>query len=72
MNNFKKYFFRNLFIILVFIFLFFPIFVLVLYSFNSSKMNILFEGFTFDWYIKLFQKTFCSIKNLVSIFFFTE
>ncbi len=63
MNNFKKYFFRNLFIILVFIFLFFPIFVLVLYSFNSSKMNILFEGFTFDWYIKLFQN-----ENLLDAF----
>ena len=46
---------RNLFIILVFIFLYLPIFILVIFSFNQSKMNILFTGFTFDWYIKLFQ-----------------
>ena len=54
---------RNLFIILVFIFLFLPIFVLVLYSFNTSKMNILFEGFTFDWYSKLFEN-----ENLLDAF----
>ena len=41
---------KNLFVILVFIFLFLPIFVLVVYSFNSSEMNILFEKFTFRWY----------------------
>lgn len=50
----KHSFFKNLFIILVFIFLFFPIMVLVYYSFNSSQMNIIFEEFTFKWYKVLF------------------
>lgn len=41
---------KNLFIILVFFFLYLPILVLVVFSFNTSKMNIVFEGFTLKWY----------------------
>ena len=48
---------KNLFVILVFLFLFFPIVVLIIYSFNSSQMNILFENFTFKWYKVLFENT---------------
>lgn len=51
----KSNFFKNLFVILVFIFLFLPIGVLIMYSFNSSQMNIIFENFTFKWYGLLFQ-----------------
>ena len=32
-----------------------PIIVLVAFSFNTSKMNIIFTGFTFEWYGKLFE-----------------
>ena len=46
---------EGLYIGLVFLFLFLPIFVLVFYSFNTSRLNILFEGFTFKWYIELFK-----------------
>ena len=53
----KNKFLRNLFIILVFIFLYLPIIILIVYSFNKSKMNILFTGFTFDWYKTLFTNT---------------
>lgn len=48
---------KNLFIILTFIFLYLPIIILVVFSFNSSKLNIIFEGFTTDWYKILFQNT---------------
>ena len=44
----------NICIILVFLFLFLPIFVIILFSFNKSKMNIIFEGFTLEWYKTLF------------------
>lgn len=47
-------FLDNLVIALVFIFLFLPIFVLVLFSFNTSELNIVFEGFTLHWYKDLF------------------
>lgn len=53
MSNNRKL--KNIVIILTFIFLFAPIFVLVIYSFNTSKMNITFEGFTFKWYSELFK-----------------
>ena len=39
--------------VLVMIFLYFPIVFLVIYSFNSSKLNIVWEGFTWQWYGEL-------------------
>jgi spermidine/putrescine transport system permease protein len=39
---------------LVFVFLYVPILVLVVFSFNSSRLNIVWESLTFDWYQKLF------------------
>jgi len=45
----------NLHGLLVFIFIYAPILVLVIYSFNSSRLVSVWEGFTFDWYAKLFQ-----------------
>lgn len=38
-------------------FLYLPIAVLVVFSFNTSKRNIMFQGFTFEWYGKMFQNT---------------
>jgi len=35
---------------LVFIFLYLPIIILIVFSFNDTKLNILFEGFTLKWY----------------------
>ena len=53
----KHKFLKNLFVILVFLFLFMPIIILIIYSFNSSQMNIIFEHFTFRWYKVLFENT---------------
>jgi spermidine/putrescine transport system permease protein len=41
--------------VLVFAFLYVPILVLVVFSFNSSRLNIVWESFTFGWYAKLLQ-----------------
>ena len=38
---------------LVFLFLYAPIGVLVVYSFNTSRLNVLWEGFTWRWYGEL-------------------
>ncbi|HIS12670.1 MAG TPA: ABC transporter permease [Candidatus Onthocola stercoravium] len=48
---------KNLFIVLVFIFLYLPILALIAFSFNDSKLNIVFEGFTLEWYKTLFTNT---------------
>ncbi len=40
---------------LVFAFLYLPIGVLIAYSFNTSRLNIRWEGFTVDWYERLWS-----------------
>lgn len=40
---------------LILLFLYVPIFVLIVFSFNSTKSRSVFADFTFDWYIKLFH-----------------
>jgi len=48
-------FLDNICLWLVFIFLFLPIIVLIVFSFNTSSLNIMFEGFTLRWYSELFK-----------------
>ena len=45
----------KIYMALVLMFLYVPIFVLIAFSFNSTKSRSVFTGFTFDWYAKLFQ-----------------
>lgn len=40
---------------LVFVFLYAPIAVLIVFSFNSTKSRTVWTGFTFDWYSQLFH-----------------
>lgn len=40
---------------LVIAFLYLPILVLIIFSFNDTKSRSVFTGFTFDWYKKLFE-----------------
>lgn len=42
---------------LVYAFLYLPIIVVVIFSFNTSKQNIIFEGFTVEWYAKMFENS---------------
>lgn len=41
----------------IYSFLYIPIFTLIFYSFNDSKLNAVWHGFTFDWYIKLWSNS---------------
>ncbi|MFY0543640.1 ABC transporter permease [Brevibacillus sp. H7] len=41
----------------IYLFLYLPIAILVLYSFNQSKLNAVWTGFTFDWYVKLMHNS---------------
>ena len=49
-----KKFFRNFYLLLIFLFLYAPIAVLMLYSFNDSKSRRIWNGFTTKWYVELF------------------
>ncbi len=42
---------------LVFVFLYAPIAVLVAYSFNASRLNIVWTGFSLEWYRRLLDNT---------------
>lgn len=48
-------FLDNVCLFIVFMFLFLPIVVLIVFSFNTSRLNIMFEGFTLSWYYELFK-----------------
>ena len=50
-----KKLFSNLYLFLVFLFLYAPIGVLIANSFNQSKSRTVWTGFTLDWYAKLFH-----------------
>ena len=43
------------FLLLCFLFLYAPILVLVVFSFNASKSKAVWAGFTLDWYVELFH-----------------
>lgn len=40
---------------IIFIFLYAPILVLIIFSFNDSKSRVSWSGFTFKWYMRLFE-----------------
>ena len=51
----KNGLFGRFFIALSFLFLYAPILVLIVFSFNDSKSKAVWAGFTLDWYVELFQ-----------------
>ena len=46
---------KRIYIGLIFLFLYAPIFTLIVLSFNASKTRAKWEGFSFKWYISLFE-----------------
>ncbi|CAL7960998.1 spermidine preferential ABC transporter membrane subunit PotC [Gammaproteobacteria bacterium] len=51
MNAFSKYFYT----ICVYIFLYLPIAVVIVFSFNNASHSLVWQGFTFKWYTALFH-----------------
>lgn len=46
---------KNFYIALVLLFIYLSMFLVIIFSFNTSKMNIVFEHFTLQWYGTFFQ-----------------
>lgn len=46
---------KNLYLSLVYAFLYIPILVVVIYSFNNATRSLIWHGFTLDWYRYLIQ-----------------
>jgi spermidine/putrescine transport system permease protein len=57
----------------VLLFFYLPIAVLVLFSFNRSKLNIVWTGFTLDWYTSLWHDTVLvrALQNSLIVAVFT-
>ncbi len=55
----------KIYLALVLLFLYVPIFVLIVFSFNESKSRSVFTNFTFDWYVRLFHNRII-ISSLVN------
>ena len=51
--------------VLVMMFFYIPILFLVVYSFNNSRLNVVWEGFTLQWYAELWHNTrlIAALKN---------
>lgn len=53
---------KNIYMILIFLFLYAPVAVLIVFSFNKTRSRAVWGGFTLEWYRKLFQTlTFCGL-----------
>ncbi|WP_207640647.1 ABC transporter permease [Alkaliphilus transvaalensis] len=48
-------FIKRFYTSLIFLFLYAPILVLIIFSFNSSKSRGSWDGFTLNWYVEMFQ-----------------
>ncbi len=59
----------KIYMALVLLFLYVPIFVLIVFSFNETKSRSVFSGFTLDWYSKLFHNRIImdSLMNTIII-----
>ena len=51
----KNGFINRLFMGLVFLFLYAPIFLLIVFSFNDGNSSVVWKGFSLHWYVELFQ-----------------
>jgi spermidine/putrescine transport system permease protein len=51
----KRPIFLRIYAILAYFYLYLPILILMIFSFNTQKLNIHWEGFSLQWYAALFQ-----------------
>lgn len=58
---------------LIYMFLYVPILILIVFSFNDSKLNAIWTGFTLKWYSKLMQNqgVLEATKNSLYVAFFS-
>lgn len=58
---------------LIYSFLYFPIIILMVFSFNQERINAVWTGFTFNWYETLFKDTelLNAVENSLLVGFFS-
>ncbi len=58
---------NHFYLLLVYLFLYAPIIVLIVYSFNDSPRSLLWHGFTWQWYKGLISNTHLQMVTLHSL-----
>jgi spermidine/putrescine transport system permease protein len=69
MSEKKPSLWLRIYAVLAFIYLYLPILILIIFSFNTQKINVRWEGFTLDWYKVLFndQNVILATRNTLLI-----
>jgi len=59
----------KIYVAIILMFLYVPIFVMIVFSFNTTKSRTVMSGFTFEWYEKLFRNELIlsSLRNTIII-----
>jgi spermidine/putrescine transport system permease protein len=59
----------RLYAVIAFAYIYLPILLLVIFSFNTQKLNITWQGFTLDWYRVLFndQAVMLAVRNTLIV-----
>ena len=52
-----RFSFLGIYAFLIYLFLYIPLFVVVMFSFSSTKSTVTFSSFTLQWYVQLFKDT---------------
>ena len=70
-NRKPRFSWQGIFSLIMFIFMYLPIVVLAFYSFNQSAYSSDWQGFTLDWYKKLFsdERILSALKNSLIVAF---
>ena len=57
--------FPGLYVILILVLMYLPIAVVIIFSFNESRISVFWEGFTLDWYSQMFKDSImlAALKN---------
>ena len=69
MKSSKGTIFKSIYAFLIYMFLYIPIIVLIVFSFNESKLNAVWTGFTIKWYESLMHNTGIleAVKNSIIV-----
>jgi spermidine/putrescine transport system permease protein len=69
MSEKKPAFWLRVFAILAYAYIYFPILILIIFSFNTQKINVRWEGFTLHWYDVLFHDSnvLLAVRNTLMI-----
>jgi spermidine/putrescine transport system permease protein len=73
MSEKKQPLWLRLYTLIAYIYLYFPILILIVFSFNTMKLNVRWEGFTLNWYRVLFndQQVLLATRNTLIIAIFS-